>query len=69
MAYPGADVLQIDDGGIERIDYRGTEQYQVTKMFLDCPERTRCACHRQIHGEMFLDCPERTLVELPAEEF
>lgn len=40
MAYPGADVLQIDDGGIERIDYRGTEQYQVTKMFLDCPERT-----------------------------
>lgn len=39
MEYPGADVLQIDDGVIERIDYRGTEQYQVTKMFLDCSER------------------------------
>ena len=38
MAYPGAQVLQLDEEGIHRMDYRQTEHYQVTKMFLENPE-------------------------------
>ena len=39
MAFPGADVLLVGDGGIERVDYRDTEHYQVTRRFLEDPER------------------------------
>ena len=39
MAFPGADVLQITEAGIERVDYRDTEHYQVMRRFLEAPER------------------------------
>ena len=39
MAFPGADVLQITEAGIERVGYRDTQHYQVTRRFLEDPER------------------------------
>ena len=39
MALPGADVLQITGGGIERVGYRDTQHYQVMRRFLEDPER------------------------------
>lgn len=39
MAFPGASILEFSDDGIRQVDYRNTEHYQVTKRFLDNPER------------------------------
>jgi len=39
MAYPGARIYLLDESGIRAVDYRDTEHYQLTKQFLDCPER------------------------------
>ncbi|WP_414044039.1 AAA family ATPase [Macrococcus animalis] len=39
MAYPNADIIQLNDNGYERIDYRETEHYIVTKAFIDKPEK------------------------------
>ena len=39
MAYPGAEILQLGEDGIRPVDYRETEHYQVTKQFLENPER------------------------------
>lgn len=39
MAFPGAEVLEFSADGIRQVDYRKTEHYQVTKRFLDNPER------------------------------
>lgn len=39
MAFPGADVLQLSDNGIEHVSYKDTEHYIVTKRFMDTPER------------------------------
>lgn len=39
MAFPGASILEFSDGGIRQVDYRNTEHYQVTKRFLDNPEK------------------------------
>lgn len=39
MAFPGAQVLEITENGIETVDYRRTEHYQVTRRFLEQPER------------------------------
>lgn len=39
MAFPGADILEFSDDGIRQADYRNTEHYQVTKRFLDNPEK------------------------------
>lgn len=39
MAYPDADIIQLNDDGYERIDYRETEHYIVTKAFIDKPEK------------------------------
>ncbi len=39
MAYPHADTLQLNDSGITRVNYKDTEHYKVTKMFIDCPEK------------------------------
>jgi predicted ATPase len=33
MAYPGAQILQIADGALERVEYEETEHYQVTRRF------------------------------------
>ncbi len=39
MAYPHADILQLNDSGITRVNYKDTEHYKVTKMFIDQPEK------------------------------
>ena len=39
MAYPGAQILELSAEGIRAVDWRETEHYQVTKRFLDDPER------------------------------
>jgi predicted ATPase len=33
MAYPGAQILQIEEGVLRRVEYEDTEHYQVTKRF------------------------------------
>lgn len=39
MAYPGAEIYQLSDAGIERTDYKSTEHYIATRRFIDDPER------------------------------
>ena len=39
MAFPGAQVYQLSQAGIEVVDYRQTEHYQITRQFLENPER------------------------------
>ena len=39
LAFPGAEVLQLSDSGIERVGYRDTEHYRVTRRFLENPEK------------------------------
>ncbi len=39
MAYPNAEILKFSEDGIAPTDYRSTEHYQITKQFLDNPQR------------------------------
>jgi len=39
MAYPDADILQIGEDGLQRVAYRDTEHYQLTRAFLEQPQR------------------------------
>lgn len=39
MTFPGAEVLQITEEGIQSVDYKDTEHYMVTKRFMDAPEK------------------------------
>ncbi len=39
MAYPGAEILELSEQGICSVDYRETEHYQVTRRFLENPEK------------------------------
>lgn len=39
MAYPGARILLLDEGGIRPVAYEETEHYVVTREFLNGPER------------------------------
>ena len=39
MAYLGAEILLFDDTGIRAVDYRQTEHYQITRRFLEAPDR------------------------------
>lgn len=39
MTFPGAQILNFNENGIENIHYKDTEHYQITKLFLDCPDR------------------------------
>ena len=39
MSYPGAKILSFDDSGIKEIGYEETDHYQLTKSFLESPER------------------------------
>lgn len=39
MAYPGATVYELSSDGIHAVDYRQTEHYQLTRRFLENPER------------------------------
>ncbi len=39
MAYPGAEVMEFSQNGIQSVNYRETEHYKTTKDFIDNPER------------------------------
>ena len=39
MAYPGARIYQLSVNGIEPVQYQETEHYQLTRRFLEDPER------------------------------
>jgi predicted ATPase len=39
LAFPGATILSFDGDRLERVGYRETEHYRITKDFLDAPER------------------------------
>ena len=39
MAYPQGEILLLGEGPIHPVGYRETEHYQITKQFLDNPER------------------------------
>ena len=39
LTLPGATVLSIDDGRLREVSYRETEHYQLTRDFLNAPER------------------------------
>lgn len=39
MAFPGATIYQLTEGGIESVGYRETAHYQLTRRFLENPEK------------------------------
>ena len=39
LAYPDALIYEFTGDGISRVNYRETEHYRVTRMFLENPER------------------------------
>ena len=39
MAYPGARIYLLDEAGVRPVAYRETEHYQLTRRFLEDPER------------------------------
>lgn len=39
MAYPGADIFVIDDHGIMKTPYKRTDNYMITRRFLENPEK------------------------------
>ncbi len=39
MAYPNAQILLLGDDGMHPVDYKQTEHYQITRRFLENPER------------------------------
>lgn len=39
MAYPGARIYELSENGIASVKYRETEHYQLTRRFLEDPER------------------------------
>jgi predicted ATPase len=39
MAFPGAEIKLFDETGVRSVDYRDTEHYQITKQFINDPER------------------------------
>ena len=39
MAFPNAEIFEFSEDGINKVSYKETKHYQVTKSFLDDPER------------------------------
>ena len=39
MAFPEAELLELSENGIEKKNYRDTQHFQITKQFLENPER------------------------------
>ena len=39
MTLPGAEILEFSEKGINSVSYKDTEHYQITKRFLENPER------------------------------
>lgn len=40
LTFPNAIIYELKDDCIQQVSYQETEHYQLTKNFLDCPERT-----------------------------
>jgi predicted ATPase len=59
MAYPGAQILSFDDGGIREISYRETQAYQILSGFLGSPERYLHHLLRDEQQSLFDDEPSR----------
>ncbi|MHB1500515.1 MAG: AAA family ATPase [Candidatus Dormibacteria bacterium] len=38
MAFPGAEILEMSESGIHQVDYRESEQYRLTRSFLEDPD-------------------------------
>jgi predicted ATPase len=47
LTLPGATVLSIEDGALREVNYRDTEHFQLTRDFLNAPERY----HRHLFRE------------------
>ncbi len=39
MAYPGADIFVFDDNGVNKTSYKNTDNYIITRKFLENPEK------------------------------
>lgn len=39
MTFPGAEVLEITQEGIQSVNYKDTEHFMITKRFMDAPEK------------------------------
>ena len=39
LAFPNAEILMFSDSGIEKVGYRDTEHYKITRRFLENPEK------------------------------
>ena len=39
MTYPGAEILEITEKGIQSVNYKDTEHFLITKRFMDAPEK------------------------------
>lgn len=39
MAYPNSEILLFGENGVQKVGYKETEHYQITKMFIDDPDR------------------------------
>jgi len=39
LSFPEATLLSFDGGKIESVSYKNTEHYEITRDFLQCPER------------------------------
>jgi len=39
LGYPDATILELGDDGIRRVDYEDTQQVELTRSFLDDPQR------------------------------
>ncbi len=39
MTFPNAEIIEFSQDGIKRVDYHETEHYQITKRFLENPEK------------------------------
>ena len=39
LGYPEATILELGDDGIRRVDYEDTQQVELTRSFLDDPQR------------------------------
>ncbi len=39
MAFPGAEILEFSENGVQKTDFRKTQHYEITRRFLENPEK------------------------------
>ena len=39
MTFPGAEIYELSEDGIRSVAYRDTAHFQITRRFLDAPDR------------------------------